>query len=53
MSYDEMKQLLITLESIEVHGRGNLDKLLACIVFVDEKMKGVENGGLHADTDGQ
>ena len=39
MTKKEIEKLLTTLESIEVHGKANLDKLLACIMFLDGKLK--------------
>ena len=53
MTKEELQQLLITLESIEVHGRVNLDKLLGCIIFISNKLKGDQNGGLPTDADGK
>lgn len=39
MTKEEIQKIITTLESIEVHGRANLDKLLACIMFLDGKLK--------------
>lgn len=39
MTKAEIQKIITTLESIEVHGRTNLDKLLACIMFLDSKLK--------------
>ena len=39
MTKEEIQKIITTLESIEVHGRANLDKLLACIMFLDGKSK--------------
>lgn len=39
MTKEEIQKIITTLESIEVHGRQNLDKLLACIMFLDGKLK--------------
>lgn len=39
MTKEEIQKMITTLESIEVHGRANLDKLLACIMFLDSKLK--------------
>ena len=39
MTKEEIQKIITTLESIEVHGRANLDKLLACIMFLDSKLK--------------
>jgi len=35
----KIEQLLLTLNSIEVHGKDNMDKLLACIVFLEAELK--------------
>lgn len=42
MTIAEIQKIITTLESIEVHGRQNLDKLLACIMFLDGKVKELE-----------
>lgn len=42
MDKQKLQQLIRTLESIEVHGRDNLDKLLACIMFLDGEVKALE-----------
>ena len=42
MDKQKLQQLITTLESIEVHGRANLDKLLACIMFLDGEVKALE-----------
>lgn len=42
MTIKEIQKIITTLESIEVHGRQNLDKLLACIMFLDGKVKELE-----------
>lgn len=39
MTKEEIQKMITTLESIEVHGRANLDRLLACIMFLDGKLK--------------
>lgn len=44
MDKREMEQLLRTLNLIEVRGADNLDKLLACIKFIENKLKEMENG---------
>ena len=42
MTIKEIQKIITTLEIIEVHGRQNLDKLLACIMFLDGKVKELE-----------
>ena len=42
MDKKKLQQLIRTLESIEVHGRDNLDKLLACIMFLESEVKALE-----------
>ena len=42
MDKQKLQQLITTLESIEVHGRANLDKLLACIMFLESEVKALE-----------
>lgn len=42
MNKQKLQQLITTLESIEVHGRANLDKLLACIMFLEGEVKALE-----------
>ena len=51
MDKQKLQQLITTLESIEVHGRANLDKLLACIMFLDGEVKALEKAEREA-TDG-
>lgn len=38
MTIKEFEQLIRTLNKIEVHGTDNLDMLLACIKFLEQKM---------------
>ena len=42
MDKQKLQQLITTLDSIEVHGRANLDKLLACIMFLESEVKALE-----------
>lgn len=42
MDKKKLQQLITTLDSIEVHGRANLDKLLACIMFLESEVKALE-----------
>lgn len=42
MDKKKLQQLITTLDSIEVHGRDNLDKLLACIMFLESEVKALE-----------
>ncbi len=51
MDKQKLQQLITTLESIEVHGRANLDKLLACIMFLDGEVKALEKAE-REETDG-
>ena len=51
MDKQKLQQLITTLESIEVHGRANLDKLLACIMFLDGEVKAIEKAESE-ETDG-
>lgn len=51
MDKQKLQQLIRTLESIEVHGRDNLDKLLACIMFLDGEVKAIEKAESE-ETDG-
>ena len=51
MDIQKLQQLITTLESIEVHGRANLDKLLACIMFLDGEVKALEKAESE-ETDG-
>lgn len=51
MDKKKLQQLITTLESIEVHGRANLDKLLACIMFLDGEVKALEKAESE-ETDG-
>ena len=51
MDKQKLQQLITTLESIEVHGRANLDKLLACIMFLDGEVKALEKAESE-ETDG-
>lgn len=51
MDKQKLQQLITTLESIEVHGRANLDKLLACIMFLDSEVKALEKAESE-ETDG-
>ena len=51
MDKQKLQQLITTLDSIEVHGRANLDKLLACIMFLDGEVKALEKAEREA-TDG-
>ena len=51
MDKQKLQQLITTLESIEVHGRANLDKLLACIMFLESEVKAIEKAEREA-TDG-
>lgn len=51
MDKQKLQQLIRTLESIEVHGRDNLDKLLACIMFLDGEVKALEKAESE-ETDG-
>ena len=37
---NKLKALLFTLESIEVHGKQNLDMLLGCILTLESLAKG-------------
>ena len=39
MTIKEYEQLIRTLNKIEVHGADNLDMLLACIKFLEQKQK--------------
>lgn len=49
MTIAEIQKIITTLESIEVHGRANLDKLLACIMFLDGKAKELEKAESEED----
>ena len=49
MDKQKLQQLITTLESIEVHGRANLDKLLACIMFLDGEVKAIEKAESEAE----
>lgn len=49
MTKEEIQKIITTLESIEVHGRQNLDKLLACIMFLDGKVKELEKAESEED----
>lgn len=49
MTIAEIQKIITTLESIEVHGRQNLDKLLACIMFLDGKVKELEKAESEED----
>lgn len=49
MTIAEIQKIITTLESIEVHGRQNLDKLLACIMFLDGKAKELEKAESEED----
>lgn len=51
MDKKKLQQLIRTLDSIEVHGRDNLDKLLACIMFLDGEVKALEKAESE-ETDG-
>ena len=51
MDKQKLQQLITTLESIEVHGRANLDKLLACIMFLEGEVKALEKAE-REETDG-
>ena len=51
MDKQKLQQLITTLDSIEVHGRANLDKLLACIMFLDGEVKALEKAE-REETDG-
>lgn len=42
MDKKKLQQLITTLDSIEVHGKNNLDKLLACIMFLESEVKALE-----------
>lgn len=51
MDKKKLQQLITTLDSIEVHGRANLDKLLACIMFLESEVKALEKAESE-ETDG-
>lgn len=51
MDKKKLQQLITTLDSIEVHGKNNLDKLLACIMFLDGEVKALEKAESE-ETDG-
>lgn len=51
MNKQKLQQLITTLDSIEVHGRANLDKLLACIMFLESEVKALEKAESE-ETDG-
>ena len=51
MDKQKLKQLITTLDSIEVHGKNNLDKLLACIMFLEGEVKALEKAESE-ETDG-
>lgn len=51
MDKKKLQQLITTLDSIEVHGKNNLDKLLACIMFLEGEVKALEKAESE-ETDG-
>lgn len=51
MDKKKLQQLITTLDSIEVHGKNNLDKLLACIMFLESEVKALEKAESE-ETDG-
>ena len=47
------KNLIVTLNSIEVHGKENLDKLLGCILTLEQMQHGAESKTEEAPEDGR